>query len=628
MNYKKLLSVLVAICLVISTFVACSSKNALEEIDGTVTQATDTADDTKLEIDKKEDNISTVVDNDGNVLEVVPVYNVDGVTPFAVYISTAKDKNGKKLDIKKYAYIQQIVGALFNEDGSISLKYKDNKLISFNALADKNGYIICIQDVEDFDKDKDTTEYFQMVSKLDSDGNLFLKLDKDSKGKLINVNVEKEKNGDTVVKDKNGNKTKVEESGKTVNPIMENKQEQTTNAVEESTTVDSQTTTQPVNQETTTKPSTTKQEEKTYTSIVLKANGKIACDDSSNVVNTASVTEGSEIVINGGGKYNSYYITSDVDSFNGQIEFRLGINEEIDVKIYNVNLKTAKKTAIKFTDVDKENDKKNDNEEQGTGNSSSGAATQTAAPTVNLSVTGSNSFVANGSGKNGTIYSECKLGIKGHGKLTVDGGQNLSGICSTESMAIKNTTINITSKAKQGISCDKKVEINGGANITINSKGDCIHCNKFNIENSKDENGNVESSTLTLKSLSNVDCADGIDADDSMVIKGGSINVVALTSGKYGLKVRGVNNKKKTAVFEISGGTVYSSAFQNTAPTLCSQQTLLVRSTTATQFVTSKSKSADGALSYLCSPCKDKSINVKGVDNTLTYTKNLCNIAV
>lgn len=620
MNYKKLLSVLVAICLVVSTFVACSSKDALEEINGTVTQVTDKADDIKLEIDKEEKNISKVVDKNGNVLEVVPVYNMDGVTPFAVYISTAKDKDGKKLDLKKYAYVQQIVGATFNEDGSISLKYVNNELVSFNALADKKGYIICIQDVEDFDKDKDTKEYFQTVSKLDSNGNLFIKLDKDSKGKLINVNVEKEKNGDTVVKDENGNKTKVEESGKTVNPIEENKMEEATEPTKESKPGS--------NADVTPKPSTTQPEEKKYTSIVLKANGKIACDDSSNVVNTASVTEGSEIVITGGGKYNSYYITSDVDTFNGQIEFRLGINEEIDVKIYNVNLKTAKKTAIKFTDIDKENDKKNDNEEQGTGNTSSGAATQTAAPTVNLSVTGSNSFVANGSGKNGTIYSECKIGIKGHGELNVDGGQNLSGICSTESMAIKNTTINITSKAKQGISCDKKVEINGGATITINSKGDCIHCNKFNIENTKDENGNVDSSTLTLKSLSNVDCADGIDADDSMVIKGGTINIVALSSGKYGLKVRGVNNNKKTAIFEISGGTVHSSACQNTVPTLCSQQTLLIKSPTATQFITSKSKSADGALSYLCSPCKDKSINVKGVDNTLTYTKNLCNIAV
>ena len=290
--------------------------------------------------------------------------------------------------------------------------------------------------------------------------------------------------------------------------------------------------------------------------------------------------------------------TSETDTFYGQMEFRFHIDEDVEVKFNDVRLNADKKTALKFTDADREKDKENDGEEIGTGGSI-GSGVEVAAPKVELSFTGSNSFKANGSGKNGTIYSECKLAIKGHGSATIDGGQNLSGICSTESMSIKNATLNITSAAKQGISCDRKVTVNGGATININSKGDGIHCNKFLYNGYNTTDGK---STITINSLYNTGCADGIDTDDYIIINGGDLLITALSEYKYALKVRKVINLNPKGQFEINGGLVEASGSNNSRLTSCGQSTVTVKGMQATTYTVNDYVSSGGAKAFICSP--------------------------
>ncbi|MDE5964381.1 MAG: carbohydrate-binding domain-containing protein, partial [Eubacterium sp.] len=214
-------------------------------------------------------------------------------------------------------------------------------------------------------------------------------------------------------------------------------------------------------------------------------------------------------------------------------------------------------------------------------------------------LTGMNSIKENGSGKNGTIYSECKLAIKGHGSANIDGGQNLSGICSTESMSIKNATLNITSAAKQGISCDRKVTVNGGATININSKGDGIHCNKFLYNGYNTTDGK---STITINSLYNFDCADGIDTDDYIIINGGDLFITALSDMKYALKVRKVIKLNPKGQFEINGGLVEASGSNNSRLTSCSQSTVTVKGMQATTYTVNDYVSSGGAKAFICSP--------------------------
>lgn len=609
MKIKKLIAILLSVSFVCSVLTACSSKKVDEAAATTTTkvvEVTDKDDEVKAEVEDEEDGTIELTDKSGNVLTIVPVYNSDGVTIIAGYIESVKDKNGKALTEKEYEYIKMVIALDVDNENNILLRYSaDNKFITMMAMSDKNGYIIALQDSIDIDKDKDTQEYFKVSTKLDSQKKLFIKLEKDDKGKLINVTVETsaDKKTTTVI-DETGKKTTASDSKNSVNLTV---------VVEEAKKEDSTTTTTKKNppqnntggnsgnggnsgSDTPTKP----EEKLDYIPIVLKDNGKVACSAENVTVNEASaVNGGTEVIINGAGEFSKYYVTSETNIFTGQLEFRFSVDEDVEVKVYNVSISTSKKTAIKFTNVDSEKEKESDNEETGVGGNT-GSSAVTAAPSVEFSITGTNSFKANGSGKNGTIYSECKLAIKGHGSADIDGGQNLSGICSTESMTIKNATLNITSSAKQGISCDKKLTIDAGVTLNTNTKGDGIHCNKFEFNGAKTET--APESKITIKSLYNTNCADGIDSDEQIIVTGGTLNVIALTDGKYALKVRKVLKGNPKGIFKINSGTVTASGSQNTKPQNGTQKAVLATSASACTFAVGSVKSADNAKSFICSP--------------------------
>lgn len=565
MSLKKILALILVVVVVCSSLVSCSKNKKIEPA-GEVVVATDDDDKESVVIDPASQVAFEIVDNMGNTLKLIPVYAADGVTVIAGYVESAKDKNGVDLTAESFKYMQNVIALDLNkEDSSVVIVYnEDNSFVVIDALADENGYIIALKDTRDWDGDKDVNEYFQTLTKFDAEGNILIKLDKDDNGALINVVVATDQDGKQTVTDSKGNTIKATktENSKNIVDVQKDEANKNPNGSQQSGQQNNST-----GNNNDTPPPTEPEEVIDYTAIVLKKNGTIACDASNVSVTGSMASGGVEVVVDGAGEFSKYYITSETDVFSGQIEFRFSIGDDVEVKFNDVNISTAKKTAVKFTDVDKENNKENDSEESGAGTGNSGSSVDVAAPVVELSLTGDNYFKAAGSGKNGTIYSECKIGIKGHGSATIDGGQNLSGICSTESISIKNATLNITSNAKQGISCDRKLTINEGANITIKSLGDCIHCNKFEL------NGE---STLNLSSLYSTNCADGIDANDWVIINAGTLNVEALTPGKYGIKVRKIE-KGTGGSFEINGGSVTAKGYYNSAPTVNSAGANLIR---------------------------------------------------
>lgn len=216
MNMKKITAILISAAFICASFTACSAKDAdnANATTAPVVEVTDADDSVTVAVDKDENAAIELTDKDGNTLILVPIYNSDGVTVIAGYVEAAKDKNGTELTQQEYAYIKGVVALDIDAENNILLKYtNDNKLETIKAISDSStGYIIAIQDEMDLDKDKDVTEYFKVVTKLDADKNLFIKLDKDDKGKLINVMVEEEKDEKTgktnvTVIDSSGNKT-------------------------------------------------------------------------------------------------------------------------------------------------------------------------------------------------------------------------------------------------------------------------------------------------------------------------------------------------------------------------------------------------------------------------------------
>lgn len=628
MKNIKIISIMMALILICSVFASCAKEEVSEPV-SEVVEVTDADDNAAAEIDAAAQATLELTDADGNVLTVVPVYNSDGVTVIAGYVEAAKDKDGNALDENAYSYIKLVIALELDAENNYQIKYDENsKIVTLTALSDENGYIIAIQDSIDIDGDQDTTEYFKAVTKVDSSNNLFIKLDKDEKGNLINVEVKDEQDGTKTVKSSDGTTQKAKTSDQAPNakdiPNQDSNQNNGGNNGGGNSGNNGGNSTPPEdNNDGRLKPG---DDGKIRIDVVLKKGGSVACNDPEVLSDTTSAVDGvKEYTLEAGQRYNDYdyryVVTSETDSFNGKLVFNFTIDEDIKVKFQDVHISSGGKTAVKFVDIDKENQKVSDGENAGDDNTDVGSAIEGAAPKVELSLVGNNSFKAAGSGTNGTIYSECKLAIMGNGRASIDGGQNLSGICSTESISIKNTTLDIKSAAKQGISCDKKVDIKENATININSTGDGIHCNKFEL------NGN---SNVTISSLDAVNCADGIDANDYILINNGKLNVTALTTAKYGLKVRKIIKGKPNGRFEINGGTVSASGYYNTDLTSCAQSSVLVNPTDTifrlkrAQYTVGSVSSAADTVSYICSPSSSSTVtNSSNVSKDVAWSGNI-----
>lgn len=622
MKNVKFISIIMAIVLICSVFASCSKKEVSEPVSDVV-EVTDADDNTTAEIDVEAQTTLELTDADGNVLTLIPVYNSDGVTVIAGYVESAKDKDGNALDEKAYSYIKLVIALELDAENNYKIKYDEsNKIVTLTAISDKDGYIIAIQDSIDIDGDKDTNEYFKVVTKIDSANNVFIKLDKDEKGNLINVTVKDKENGDKEVTAPDGTTTEGTDSQDAERPGGTPQGGGSGGGSGSGSGEDSDDKPQDGDEDDgRLKPG---DDGKIRIDVVLKKGGTVECNDPQVVSNTTSAAEGvKEYTLEAGQRYNDfdyrYVVTSETDVFTGKLVFNFTIDEDIKVKFQDVNISSNGKTAVKFVDIDKENQKGSDGESAGDDNTDVGSAIEGAAPKVELSFVGNNSFRASGSGSNGTIYSECKLAIMGNGSATINGGANLSGICSTESISIKNTTLDIRSDAKQGISCDKKVDIKDNATININSTGDGIHCNKFEL------NGN---STVKIASIDSVNCADGIDANDYILINNGKLDVTALTQRKYALKVRKVIKGKPNGRFEINGGTVTSSGYMYSSLTSCAQPTIVVNPTfnrlRPAKYTVGSVSSAENTMCFICSPSSESTVkNSSNVSKNVTWSGNI-----
>ena len=124
---------------------------------------------------------------------------------------------------------------------------------------------------------------------------------------------------------------------------------------------------------------------------------------------------------------------------------------------------------------------------------------------------------------------------------------------------------------------------------------------------------------MNISSIYSTECADGIDADNEVIIDGGTLNITALTSDKYGIKVRKVIKGASNGYFEINGGKVNASGWYMTVPTSCAQKTVVATSSSATSFTAGKYSSASGAGSFLVSPSNANAVTAGSTTNTVTW---------
>lgn len=322
------------------------------------------------------------------------------------------------------------------------------------------------------------------------------------------------------------------------------------------------------------------------TNITLEKNGNATCSSSNVTVDAPSGLETQGIVyIEKGGEY---VISSNTDTWHGQIIIKLANTETADIRFENVNITTTKANAIKILDANITAERtfiEADAPSDSTGDKDNAlrdemklVAKQQKAPNVDLSFpTGTtSSFKTSSKSLSGAIYNESKLTIKGNGNVNITTTTNRNNtICSTKSVTFKNVNATLTTpgygstsalSSARGIFTFSKVYVESG-NLTIHSNGDGIRCEEFNSSGG----------TTTIHSSA----CDGIDADDAINITGGTVKATALDKSAF--KVRRLNNQealnngdktikaddgvvKATHTFKIDGGTVIGEGKNMTSP--------------------------------------------------------------
>ena len=326
---------------------------------------------------------------------------------------------------------------------------------------------------------------------------------------------------------------------------------------EETTAKTAETTTkkQASKKKTSKKPATT-EPQVVYTDIVLKKNGKAECK--SPKVSLAA----NEVIIEEPGDYR---FTSKTDIWHGRIAVKLKNTEKAELRFENVNIE-YNKNVIEIIDTSiKTNRSFLETESEAASDTIKEIADNDLAPNVQLSFPEGtkSSFSSTANSVTGVLYNESKLTIKGHGKAYFESKKNANNcICSTKSIKIRNLALYLTTAqhtntsalapntgSARGIFSYSKVTLESGT-LDIKSNGDSIRCDDFI----------AEGGTATLSSSA----CDGIDADDAIVINGGTITSKALEKSSF--KVRRINNtekglsggvrKDKGDTFAINGGTV------------------------------------------------------------------------
>ena len=591
-NNKLIISIILCIALVFS-FAACSMNTENTSATTEPTEATTTAPEVTAKaaaVASEEVSFYDAKDNEGNTLKLSPIYAKDGKTVIASYIISASDKNNKALDSKAYPLLNSVVAATSNEKG-ISLTYDSaKKLIKLESYADEKGNIIALRDVNDINKNKNTTEYLKLTKKTNEKGSVHYLLTDE----ILEI---KEENGKTVAVDKKTNKkTVVEKVDSTNDKVKKTVEKDTANEtekkeIEKKQEEEKKTDNEKTNDSSKTDEPTAASEEKEYISIVLKKNGKSESSLASVETNT------NEVVINDAGDYK---ITSETDTWHGVIKLKLKNTEEAELRFEDVDISYNKGSIIQLIDESDTSDRSFIEAEATVGtiadNAIEALSDRDSAPNVDLTFpTGTkSSFENSANAYTGVLYNEAKLTIKGNGKATFKAVSNSNhAIASSKSITIKNVELLLQSASydvpkgiggAKGIYSYNKVNVESGK-LTVQSNGDAVRCDSFY----------QEGGTVNLTSSA----CDGIDADDAIYIRGGNTKIVALE--KTSLKVRRVNNQdtadayiaagktvsdsfKKNCLrsgkddgFAISGGTVSTESYKVSTPRKSSQKVIICK---------------------------------------------------
>ena len=499
-----------------------------------------------------------VTDAQGNVLSLIPIYNADAVTVIAGYVESAKDKNGNALTAEQLPVIGCIIGVTAGESGITADTDSEGQLLLLETYADENGVLLAMKDVKDLNQNADTEEYLKLNLVTDANGMTHYMVEYTAVGVT-----KKQEGAATVTID--GKKTEANavnaDNQAVANKFAEDKKKnEAQEAANKSTTT---TTTQPATEQPTqppTEPSTNAPEEPKL-GIVLQANRTAKSDAPGVAIETGVVT-----ITEPG----DYEITSDTDIWHGQIIIKLPNTEKAEIAFRNVNIQNNTSNIIQILDTSIDEDRSFLDAESGMDEYASDyveiLSEYDMAPNVQLSFPEgtSSTFITTANSHTGVLYNESKLIIKGHGNAEFSSVRNPNnGICSTKSIKIRNVHLQLTTPQSEntsvldkatgsakGIFSYSKVTVESG-NLSVKSNGDCIRCQKFEIQD-----GAIDIASSAC---------DGIDADDMIVINGGSVKAIALQ--KHSFKVRRINNTEKGYIkgrvraekgdtFEINAGTV------------------------------------------------------------------------
>lgn len=559
---RKIMAIPLAVLLTLALmFAACTATRQTAADSEAQTAATEL-----ITVEAPEETIIAfeVTDAQGNVLSLIPIYDADAVTVIAGYVESALDKDGNALTAAQLPAIGAIIGITEGEDGLTADADSEGNLLMMETYADENGNLLALKDVKDLNQNADKEEYLKLNLVTDANGIIHYMVEYTAVGVTkkqdgtATVTVDGEKKKAAVV---NADNTAVAQ--KIAEDKKKNETQQKENEQKASTTTTT-TTTQPTTEE----PASEQPSEEDPTApeepklgIVLQANRTAKSDADGVEIATGTVT-----ITQPG----DYEITSETDVWHGQIIVKLPNTEKAEIAFRNVNIQNNTTNIIQLIDTSIEEDRSFLEAESGLDEYASDYVEMLSeydlAPNVQLSFPEgtASTFVTTANSHTGVLYNESKLTIKGHGSAEFSSLRNPNnGICSTKSIKIRNVSLRLTTPQSEsasvldkatgsakGIFSYSRITVESGS-LSIKTNGDGIRCQKLEIQD-----GTVDIASSAC---------DGIDADDRIVVNGGSVKAVALQ--KHAFKVRRINNTEKGYIkgrvrsekgdtFEINGGTV------------------------------------------------------------------------
>lgn len=571
MNIQKIIAIILAIGVAITAFYGCSKKEETVDITKAVSRVEDADDnDNSVVTEKEKSNIIILEDENGNKLSLIPILDEKGTTIIAGYVLSGIDKNGKAIKDEKIIGTVVAISATATTGAPVySILLKDKKTVFLDFYTDDNGNMIALQSASD-------GKYYKTKTTKSEGGYTYIQLVADEKGKPIEVEVKKEKDGTTKVVEKKSGKVvsnNATNKGKVTTPSSGNKKP------DDTTTGNNPTPTPPNDDESKDKVTdVTFDDYKNLASIniVLSKNSTaqvgLASDSPLKVdVKTKAYVKSGVLYIQGNG---DYYVTqsSDCSTWYGKIVVNLGNYGLARVRMAGVDIESNDSAAIEFIDTDTVIDD-TDSDGEVIIKYTPTVETKTNPNAILTFVNGTtNSLKASGNSVkgSGTIYSQCKLSVKGNGTANVY-SKNKNAIQTERSIGIQNATLNLDAAAGKGIRSKKLIDIEENATININSMGDAIRCAEFMMDTDvKKANGDKDKSTGSTVNLypksadASPTTGDGIDADDSVIIRCGNLNInVDCVKSKYGIKVRRVNNEDFIKIIKSENITDISDFKQN-----------------------------------------------------------------